>query len=92
MDLKLLISIFAVSMSIFSAYFVSNAYSIKFDKNNHAIFQQQSCHNGSCTVTNCSNDNPCKTSTLNSTRSSTSSSSPSSSLDDIFSPIQNLFP
>lgn len=91
MDFKLLIFVFATSLSISSAYFVSNAYSIAFGQNNSAIFQQQACNNGLCTVTNCFNDTPCKTSTVNSTRSSSSSSS-SSFLDDIFSPLPNLFP
>lgn len=73
MDFKFVIIAFVIYMAISSsASVISNIYSIKNHHNNFSVFQQQKCSNGSCTVTKCSTDDPCKTSKLNSNNSSSS--------------------
>ena len=70
MSLKLLMFIFTISIAIFSSSVMYNAYSMKNSHNSFSVFQQQKCSNGSCSVTSCSNDDPCKTSKTISNRSS----------------------
>ncbi|MGN6630250.1 MAG: hypothetical protein ACTHKJ_10335 [Candidatus Nitrosocosmicus sp.] len=70
MSLILLMFIFTISIAIFSASVIFDAYSVKNNHNSFSVFQQQKCSNGSCTVTNCSNNDPCKTSKTVSNRSS----------------------